>query len=548
MPLKMGASMFSPICTNPLGRKRACAIAACLSGALWFSASALAQQAMPAATGATTRFPINGFELTGDIPLKSEETSRVLAPFIGPNGTLDTLQQATTALEAELKRKGYGLLRVSLPPQEVGNKVTLHIVKFVIGKVTVEGQSRYTEANIRASLPELREGATPNFRTLAVQTAIANENPGKQVQVSMKESEEADKIDVKLLVKDASPWSLTAGLSNTGSDATGKDRFSLVASHANMFGMDHQFSGAYTTSLERSNDVKQLGLNYRIPLYRLGGVVGVSYTNSDVVGNFGSFNSTGAGETFGLSYNQYLPPDGGYRGMVNVGLDDKIFKAGKINGILVPGQVDRGSRPLTLGYAGRMEADKSLWGYNAELSANLPGGEGNSLAAYQTEDPRIQNVNWKALRGGANYALSLASGWIWSLRGQFQYSPDALISGEQFGLGGATSIRGTGERATAGDSGVSTTFELTTPELHPGLRMVGFVDAGWLHSNNTDLNPNKPSSDQLASAGLGVRYNVGAFGLTAEWGQVVTGATALAGAATPKTGDEKLHVNVTARF
>lgn len=519
-----------------------------LSGALLVSTSALAQQAMPAATGATTKFPINGFELTGDIPLKSEETSRVLAPFIGPNGTLDTLQRATAALEAELKSKGYGLLRVSLPPQEVGNKVTLHIVKFVIGKVTVEGQSNHTEANIRASLPELREGDAPNFKTLAVQTAIANENPSKQVQVSLKESEEADKIEVKVLVKDISPWNLTAGLANTGSEATGKDRFSLVASHANVFGLDHQFSGAYTTSLERSSDVKQLGLVYRIPLYRLGGVVGASYTNSDVVGNFGSFNSTGAGQTLGLSYNQYLTPDGGYRGMVNFGLDDKVFKASKINGILVPGQVDRGSRPITLGYAGRMEADKYVWGYNAELSTNVSGGEGNSLAAYQSEDPRIQNVNWKAVRGGASYAMSLSSGWMWNLRGQFQYSPDALISGEQFGLGGATSIRGTGERATAGDSGVSTTFELTTPELHPGLRVIGFVDAGWLHSNNTDLNPGKPTSDQLASAGFGVRYNVGAFGLTAEWGQVVTGATALSGATTPKSGDEKLHVNLTARF
>ncbi|MBC7917299.1 MAG: ShlB/FhaC/HecB family hemolysin secretion/activation protein [Rhodoferax sp.] len=540
--------MFFQTSATPANRKRWTSAAMSLSGALLLSTSAVAQQAMPAATGATTKFPINGFELTGDIPLKSEDTSRVLAPFIGPNGTLDTLQRATAALEAELKSKGYGLLRVSLPPQEVGNKVTLHIVKFVIGKVTVEGQSHYSEANIRASLPELREGDAPNFKTLAVQTAIANENPSKQVQVSLKESEEADKIDVKLLVKDVSPWNLTAGLSNTGSDATGKDRFSLVASHANVFGMDHQFSGAYTTSLERSSDVKQLGLNYRIPLYRMGGVVGASYTNSDVVGNFGSFNSTGAGQTFGLSYNQYLTPEGGYRGMVNLGLEDKVFKAGKINGILVPGQVDRGSRPVTLGYAGRMEADKYVWGYNAELSANVSGGEGNSLAAYQSEDPRIRNVNWKALRGGANYAMSFSSGWMWSLRGQFQYSPDALISGEQFGLGGATSIRGVGERATAGDSGLSTTFELTTPELHAGLRVVGFVDAGWLHSNNTDLNPNKPTSDQLASAGLGLRYTVGSFGLTAEWGQVVTGSTVLNGATAPKSGEEKLHVNLTARF
>lgn len=510
--------------------------------------ASLAQQAMPAATGASAKFPINGFELTGEIPLKSEDTSRVLAPFIGPNGNLDVLQKATAALEAELARQGHGLLRVTLPPQEVGNKVTLTIVKFVIGKVTVEGNKFYSADNIRASLSELREGDAPNFKTLAVQTAIANESPSKQIQVSLKESEEADKIDAKLLVKDSSPWSLTAGLANTGSDATGQDRFSLVGTHANLFGLDHQFSGAYTTSLERSNDVKQLGLNYRIPMYKWGGVIGASYTNSDIVGNFGSFNSTGAGETYGLSYSHYMPPDGGYRGIWNFGLDDKRFKAGKINGVLVPGQVDRGSRPLTVGYSARIEADTTAWGYNAELAMNT-GGDSISLDAYQSEDPRIQTVNWKAVRGGINFAQSFGSGWLWTARGSFQYSPDALISGEQFGLGGASSVRGTGERATAGDSGLATTFELTTPELHPGLRFVGFVDAGWLSSNNTGANPSKPGVDQLASTGLGLRYTLGNFGLTAEWGHVLTGVSTVPGmTSAPKAGDEKLHVNLTARF
>jgi hemolysin activation/secretion protein len=230
-------------------------------------------------------------------------------------------------------------------------------------------------------------------------------------------------------------------------------------------------------------------------------------------------------------------------------LDEKLFKAGKLNGVAVPGQVDRGSRPLTLGYSVRMESDKSVWGYNAELAANVAGGTSNSLSAYQSEDPRIQTVNWSALRGGASYAEAMPSGWLWSARGQFQFSPDALISGEQFGLGGAASVRGAGERAAAGDSGLLTTLEITTPELRPGLRVIGFVDAGWLYSNNTDLNPNKPPSDQLSSAGLGLHFNSGAFGLTAEWGHVLTGSAPLAGANTaPKTGDEKLHVNLTARF
>jgi len=139
--------------------------------------NAVASQTVPEASGATTTFPIRGYELGGDMPLSADETSRILAPFIRQEGNLATLQQAGAALEAALREKGFALHRVTLPPQEVGNKVNFEVVKFAIGKITVQGSGPVSEDNVRASLPELREGEAPNFRTLAVQTAMANENP-----------------------------------------------------------------------------------------------------------------------------------------------------------------------------------------------------------------------------------------------------------------------------------------------------------------------------------------------------------------------------------
>jgi hemolysin activation/secretion protein len=423
----------------------------------------------------------------------------------------------------------------------------------VIGKVTVEGSGVFGDANIRASLPELREGDAPNFRTLAVQTAIANENPSKQVQVSLSESDEAEKIDVKLLTKTSQPLTFAASLANTGSEATGNDRVALVGGHSNLFGRDHQASFAYTTSIERSERVKQFGLNYRIPMYRWGGVVGMSYTNSDVEGNFGAFNSSGAGETYGVNYNHYLHPDGGRKSYLTASLDEKQFKVSKVNGVMIPGQEDRGSRPLTLGYTAKTETDTAVWGYTTEMAMNLPGSTGNNLAAYQTEEARIETVDWNILRFNSSYLTAWPSGWLWSMRGQLQYTSTALISGEQFGLGGASSVRGVGERVVSGDRGASLTTELTTPEVYKGLRLLGFVDAGWLTSVNTSASSSgKAESDQLASMGLGLRYSIGQVSLTADFGHVVTGATLPASGASqsklPRAGDEKLHLNLTARF
>lgn len=541
---------------------KASALLLAISGACTLAQAQGVVQTLPAiseAKGGAARFAILGFDVTGANPFSDEESQRLLSPFVTSDGSLAMLQKATETFEVTLKDRGYPLHRVSLPPQELGGRVRLTVVKFVIGNIAVEGQKYFSEANIRASLPELRAGEAPNFSTLAVQTAIGNENPSRQLQVSLKGAAEPDKIDVKLLVKDTRPWNLLINLANTGSDATGQDRLALVGSHVNLFGLDHQFSGAYTTSIERTRDVQQLGLNYRVPLYARGGVLGFSYTQSDVVGNFGSFTSTGAGQTYGVNYYHYFAPVGGRRSNLSLALDEKIFDSSQPNNNpLALGQPEKiSSRPLSVGYSARVESDLAVWAYNAELAFNLVGGNGNSLADYQNAtagslapDLRLTTANWKAVRGGGSYLAPLAGGWQWSWRGQFQYSPDALIAGEQFGVGGSGSVRGTSERPLSGDSGIFSSFEITSPQLFLGVRAIGFMDAGWLNNHRSELSANKPASDQLVSVGLGLRHAMGNYGFSAEWGRVVKGSVlpSAPGSGIPETGDEKFHINLNFRF
>ena len=522
-----------------------------LCAAAWHEAT-LAQASTPASNfspAPSPTFAIKGFDIVGENPLADGEASLVLAPFLRSDATIETLQKATSALEARLKDKGFALHRVALLPQDVGGSIKLNVVKFVIGRVTIEGHQQFSEANIRASVPEIAEGASPNFQTLAVQTTIANESQGKNIQVALKESEEPDKIDVRIVVKESKPWNFSVNASNTGSSATGADRLTFSGGHANVFGLDHQLTAAYTTSVERPSAVQQLGLNYRLPVYRWGGVVGVSYTQSDVLGDFGAFKSTGAGKTMGLNYNHYFAPNGGYRSNLNLGLDDKQFDVTQINGVALADQMVRRSRPLTLGYSARVEADTMVWGYNADLAMNTPGGSGNDLAAYQSEDPRITTTQWVALRGGANYTTVWGGGWLWGVRGQFQYSAHPLISGEQFGLGGSSSVRGTGERPISGDSGALVSMEVTAPELLPGLRLLGFVDAGWL-GNHAAAGTAKLSRDGLSSVGVGLRYAVPSFVVSADFGHVIGGSSLpyVAGSGLPQSGDQKLHINLSARF
>jgi hemolysin activation/secretion protein len=527
--------------------------------AIAVASGALAQTSPPAAPSAPSApvasvpppvFAIKGFRVTGENPLGDADAQRVLAPYVRNDATIETLQQAAAALEKELREKGYGLHRVSLPPQEVGSTVTLTIVKFTVAKVDIEGRKIYDEGNIRRSLPELREGDTPNFSKLAIQTAIVNENPNKQVQVGLKESDEPDKIDATISVKEQKPWNMSVGVSNAGTANTGRDRFTVTGSHSNLWNMDHQVVGAYTTSLQRPGDVKQFGLTYRVPVYVLGGVVGAIYTKSDVVGNFGTFSSTGAGHTLGLNYTQYLAPQGGRRSYVTLSLEDKLFKASEIDRQPVPGAVDRRSAPITVGYSARNETDTYVFGYEADLALNTGMGANDDLASYRNEDPRVDTVHWKALRGNVNYVAPLAKTWLLSARGSWQASPDVLISGEQFGLGGIGSVRGTAiDRPITGDSGLAATVEVQTPDLAQGLRLLGFVDGGllWNHKAN---GANRVSDDRLASVGVGLRYVKNVFVVSLDYGRIVVGSRVdpTFNSAAPKSGDDRFYVSVQLRF
>jgi hemolysin activation/secretion protein len=153
------------------------------------------------------------------------------------------------------------------------------------------------------------------------------------LQIALKESEVADQIDARIVVKESQPWNFATSLANTGA----KRHRTRPADHCRAgtptcSTWTTSSSGPTPRRSSAPSDVRQLGLNYRIPLYRAGRRRGASYTRSSVVGNYGAFTSTGAGQTMGLNYSHYLPPDGGYRSYVTLALDDKRFDITEISG------------------------------------------------------------------------------------------------------------------------------------------------------------------------------------------------------------------------
>ncbi len=510
--------------------------------------------------GEPLRFDVRAYELRGSVPLSPARVTQVLAPYTGRALTLDGLRAASDALEGALRAEGLGLYRVSLPEQVLGGTVSLELVPQRLARVRVQGPADLSAAQVLASLPALVEGSTPNLNQLSAQTALANDSPVRQVRVVISPLRDGDgaavreRVEATVHAHQQRPWDIAATVSNYGTAATGRDRFTLAARHANLLERDLGVQAAWTTSLERPGDVRQLGLSARLPLYAQGWQLAASYVRADVVGNFGSFTSTGAGEVGALWASTYLATAGKVRHELGLGVQDRLYEAARINGQALPGQVHRRSRPLLLAYNGRVRDDRAEGGeggrsqWLAEFSRNTGSGPGNDLDAYRSEDPRISGIDWHVLRLSASHARSVAR-WELAARAQAQWASRAMIAGDQFGLGGVSTVRGTQvERPLSGDSGWFGSLELSSP-AQQGLRLTVFLDAGAI-ANREPVGGTRPSGDALVSVGAGLRFQRPHASLVLDYGRIMRGSqlSTFVLPSAPQRGDDRLYLSMTLSF
>ena len=139
-----------------------------------------------------------------------------------------------------------------------------------LGRVDIAGAGRFDAANIRRSIPSLREGRTPDSTQIARNLLLDNENPARQSTVLMRGGETDAIVDATIKIIEDKVWKARVSLDNTGTAATGNYRSSAGYQHANVFNREHVMTLQYIASPDHLSAVKIYGLGYRIPIYQWG--------------------------------------------------------------------------------------------------------------------------------------------------------------------------------------------------------------------------------------------------------------------------------------
>lgn len=451
----------------------------------------------------------------GNTLLPAEEAESVVKQYAGPDKDFGDIQRALAALERAYRDQGYGVVQVLIPEQDITRGIVrLRVVEPRLGKVVIEGNAHFDNENVRRSLPTVKEGETPNSKAIARNLQLAAEHPVKQTSVLLRAGAAEGEVDATIKVADDKPWRGFITLDNTGTSETGYARLGIGMQHSNLFNRDHVVTAQYVTSPSEPDQVSIYGVGYRVPFYGLDSsldlVLGYSDVDSGVVQ--GLFNVSGSGSIAILRWNTILPKLGDLEHKISFGLDYRAFQ----NDVLVQGSdgsivPDITVRPASLNYGALWRGAATELSFYGNYSRNIPGGKNGREEDWRAQAASRQAVvdDYQILRYGFNLVGLFAGDWRARLGANGQYTTDALISGEQFGIGGPDTVRGYLLRELAKDRGYATQFELYTPDMAPEAgkgfvtRLLAFYDFGSVVNNET-----QPSDrEELASTGAGFRLS-----------------------------------------
>jgi hemolysin activation/secretion protein len=488
-------------------------LAATVSAAA-YGADSATSAAGPASTApATVHFDINRFDVRGNTLLPQQTLDSLLTPFVGKSRDFSDVMGALEAVEAAYHAQGYQLVRIDLPEQELDQGVViLNVVQIKIGRVKIEGNTHFDDANIRRSLPDLVEWQAPDMQAISKSLKLANENPAKKTVLAVQSGEQDDAVDATLTVTDESLWSATLNVDNSGTKETGKTHAGVILQNANLFGLDQVLNLQYTTTVEQPSRVSVYGVGYHVPLYALGDSMDFfgSYSNVDsgtVTAGIFDLAVSGKGAVFGARYNRNLPTAGSYDSKLIYGVDYKAYKNSlQLLGFELGNDIT--VHPLSLAYQGSWALPTTNVGFALTLIHNVAGG---SRGGQQDFDmARVgAAANYNALRFDASAIQALPLDWQFRAAVNGQYTNDALVPGEQFGAGGATSVRGFEEREISNDSGVVGNLEIYTPPLCASIdadlqcKLLAFYDHAYATRNHAL--PGEFQSMSISSIGVGVR-------------------------------------------
>ncbi len=476
-------------------------------------------------TGNNDGMRVQGVSFSGLTVDDQEALKRSLQPFLNRALTEKSLLTLTELIVSHYEENSRPVVDVWIPQQQEpdSGQLVVRVTEGRVGQVQIR-EPQHFDADLLVPALRVESGSLLHSGDLAATTSWLSRNPFRKAELFVAAGDGEGEADLMFAFEEETPWQVSLGYENTGSEATGENRFLLAAVWGNAFQHDHVL--AYQATLGASWDQFQAhGLSWEVPLHHRHEFLRVTGSwaevSSDAVTSLGAAEIEGSSLQLSASYGRQLI-HGDWVGEVSGGFEFKrsdtflTFSDFAAFSSDTPVEVAQFRLNVLLQNPAETASD-----WSSRLQASLVASPGDLSGRNNDEDfARYRSgadSSYLYLRGNGQWSRSWRS-WTFLIRAEAQLASGSLLPSEQLGLGGLRTVRGYSEREALADSGWWGSFEARSPAWQAPLfqkeltaQGLLFVDHGFAwqdHANNV----------QLWSLGVGARVGWGEASLRADLG------------------------------
>ncbi len=455
---------------------------------------------------------VRAFKITGNKLISTHDLRKLVSSYEGRYLTISQIRMVADIITREYWKRGYITTRAYVPPQKVrGGVVEIRVVEGKLGNIKIEGNKHYRTGFIYRFMKPLLKKEYINSKDLERQLLILNEFPDLHVKAVLVPGEKPGTSDIVLKVKDRFPIHADLFYNNYGTRSVGRRRAGATIYLSNLFKLGGTLSA--TGVMLASGDTDDLDfwrVSYSLPIGSSGMKVGAVYTyvDYDADEHLEILDIEGKAETLSVFVNRPIIKTRLANLYAELAFDLKDTKDEILDYVSSKDHI----RALRFSLYG----DRFCPGRHAYFRFDISQGLGENFGGMEKDSTRSSRYDgdndFTKLNLDLGVIQKLGSFYL-ILKGEGQWASDTLVTGEEFSLGGPTSVRAYPQSEYLGDDGYLVSAELRTPAF-PGwetlnryLQWAFFIDHGCAHYKDTYAGEDNDTIF-LTGAGVGARINL----------------------------------------